>query len=299
MSTQESTMFTRSFKPVLAALALVAAAPANALVQTYSSGNGELLFNLYDPTGTPVSFYFDLKPRAGFGSLAINDFLPRGAADPDGTGPSVPGIATRSQTRLTWVIDDSVAGFSDFKRIADVQQQSSWKWNVVAGDSTGQPTGNQAHRYLSTTQAPLSQVQTQSNTNLVGFNVTSAYVNAVNAASGADADASGIVLDTAGLTGGYFGEGFQDNWLVKAVFDSTAGVGEEMDFFYLFSRPSSTAGAIQFENRRGDDATWKFEDIGNGAYLLSYSVPVSEPGTLAALLGGLGILGAARRRRAS
>lgn len=277
-------MTARNLVHAAAALALAAAVPAQAAIEPYTTGNGELFFNLYDATGTPVSFFYDLRPRTGFNSFRLNDFLPGGRA-------------TATRTRLEWVIDDQTPGFADFKRIANVQEQSSWQWNVVAGDSTGNPNVASNHRYLTTSTANLATIRTQSNTNLIGFNTTAPYVTAINAASPAVADASGIVVDTAGATSGYFGEGFQDNWLVKAVFDSTAPVGQEMDFFLLFNRPAATAGVTQFENAVGGDAKWNFEAIGGGAYRLSYSVPMSAPGTLAALAGGLGLLALTRRNR--
>lgn len=288
-------------KALAAAAVLAGATPASAQIAPYSSGNGELFFNIYDPVGTPISFFLDLRPMAGAPSntFTLNDFLPAGA--PAQAGFAAPGTVTTPGTTFSWIISNATAGWQTFKDTAGTTagDKAAWRWNVVAGDSTGQPTGNHAHRYLSTSKAALSLVDDQSNTNLVGFSAgTASYITAVNNATVGVVEPSGAIADSAGLTSGYFGDGFQDNWGAKAVFNSTAGLGESQSFYYLHSRAASLAGAIQYQNAIGA-ATWRFSELGNGDFQLTYLAPVPEAEQWAMMAAGLALLGVfARRRRA-
>jgi len=292
-------MFNINLKPLVAGVALaVTAAVAHADINPYSSGNGELFFNIVDPNGSPVSFFLDLSPVAGAtlgsGTFALNDFLPSGAAAV--AGAPAPGTVTAPGTRYSWIINNSTPGWSDFRTTAGIEDIGSWRWNVAGGDSLGSTAGSatETHRYVSTTQAPIGTVQTQSRTNLIAFNTTEAYITNVNAVDGGLADGSGNVVGPAAT--GYFGQGFQPNWLGKAVFDSTAEVGDSQNFYYMFIRPATNAGVIQYGNAIGA-ASWTFERLNENDFELTYAAPVPEPEQWAMMAAGLALVGALAKRR--
>lgn len=314
---------TWKLKTLVAALtAAAASAPALANIDPYNpgvgtNGNGELFFNLYDPLAqTPVSFYFDLRQNASMvdaktgntlGTFKLNDFLPSvAAAGGSGVGApgpytNAPGFVEQPGVKLTWHFDANTQGFEQFVNLAS--GTSNWKWNVVAGDSTGSQVVLDNVRYLTTSLEadPIAPSQTQLNS----WKGTDVYVSANNVASGtgADADDSATVTNAAGDA--YFGAGFQDNWKGFAPFSSVAGVGEAQYFYYVSGRATSANGQSQralieqFDNGGfANGASWLFAANPSGGYDLTYmTAPVPEPETWAMLAAGLAVVGAYARRR--
>lgn len=302
-----------------AALMTAVSAPALAAIDPFNpgagvNGNGELFFNVYDPTApVPLSFYFDLRQNASMtsaltgntmGTFKMNDFLPTGAAvGGAGTGGGVaatnaPGFVEQQGVKFVWHLDATTAGFQAF--LAGAGATSNWKWNVVAGDSTGSQVVLDQVRYLTT--SPNATPAAPSQTNLNNWKATDVYVSANNTASGLEADASGTSTNANGNA--YFGAGFGDNWK-NFGFNSVAGVGEAQYFHYVTGRPTSANGQSQasfvnqFDNGGfANGASWMFAANPNGGYDLTYmTAPVPEPETWALLAAGLAVVGAYARRR--
>jgi hypothetical protein len=178
-------------------------------------------------------------------------------------------------------------------------------WNVAALDSTG-GTVLGGQRYLSTTNASVAQIGLTSNSLLtVGFKVVNDYVTATN---GADLDFTTNKSSTATAADGYayFGSGFMNNWQGKASFDSTAAVGDSLNFYKLQATTTfgldklskNATGVVQFGNADGA-ASWTLASNGT----LSYSAPAPAAVPLPAavwLLGSglIGMVGVARRKAA-
>lgn len=286
-------------KALVAALMLASAASANAAVNTYSSGNGELLFNVYDKI-SHVSFSMDLTPIAAysqFGTFTINDFMPGDLSNAQGltgvtTGPgSIPsvagfaaaGSAEASGISMGWNLA-SLGGAAWTNFTANAGDSANWKWNVIAGDTTGAVTTANAQRFLTTVAntAPAFN-QASGSFNLMGSS-TAPLTTAINAAS----TAADPAVYFAGNNAGRFENSFSFNWKTTLPVDSTGAVGDSLRLFYLTGR-SNVAINEQFEN----GAAFSF----NGTDLTYTTTPVPEADTAAMLLAGLGLMGFIARRR--
>lgn len=260
-------------KLIAAAALFAVAGQASASIAPGTTGNGELFLSVYDSVAK-VSYARDL-------GITMNDFMASG----------------------------STAGYS-LNFAADTLLQSAFaslnglKWNVAALDDTG--SGLNGQRYLSTTNATLTTVKTQTNTNLTQFKLANDYVVASNnlgtqggVLGPVATNGSNVSVTTTGAD--YFENGFGAKWSNKSVFDSTALVGQSLGFFYL--TPSSTSGlskasVTQFGSVDGA-ATWTLTQNGT----LSYAVPAAAPAPVPVpaalwLLGSglIGMVGVARRK---
>lgn len=263
-------------KLLVAAMSCVVAGQAAAAIAPGTTGNGELFLSVYDSVAK-VSYARDL-------GIDMNTFIANG----------------------------STAGYN-LTFTADALLQSAFaslnglKWNVAALDSTG---GTQVggQRYLSTTNATLTTVKTERNSNLTtGMSLVNDYVNASNA-FGTHGGVSGSIAingsNTAVAADGfaYFENGFMNNWRANTPFDSTALVGNSLGFFSM--QASSTSGlskisATQFGNVNGN-ATWTLASNGTLTYSSPAPAAVVPVPAAAWLLGSglVGMVGVARRKAA-
>lgn len=277
---------------VAGAVAALAAGPAAAAIDGFTNGNGELFFNVYSPNApTPTSFVFDLTPVAGapaLGSFLMDSFLPAGV--PAGASGSAPPGTADGFPELRWTVSSSTPGWSTF--IANAGGSlTDWRWNVVAGDSTGsQGVANQV-RYLTTSPQTAGLLDNTTSGQINNWKLTQSFVNSVNAAT-TDADASAAFTAASGGEA-YFGAGFGPAWRsnMASGVTSVGALDAVLPFYYITGSGGGTA-VTQFVG------TWTFGANATGGYDLVYSA-IPEPTEWALMVAGLMAAGfMARRRRA-
>jgi hypothetical protein len=298
-------------RAMAAAVALLAASgAAQAAVDDFTTGNGELFLNVYDPTAaTPLSYYFDLgapaamatpggpfTPAAGT-TFNMNDFLPTGVT-PNGAGlaPTVgnpaglaPGYVETPGTSFLWHITGT-NGFAAF--LAGATANTNWKWNVVAGDSTGSQGIVDQVRYVFTSNSGLATILGTTTSNLNNMKGVNPFITTGINPPALNPDDSGTFLSP---SAGYFGTGFTDSFNGRLNGSISGAVGNQMPFYYITGRAASTVQGQQYAN----GAFFSFLQEPAGNYDLVYTVPVPEPGTFAMLVAGLLAVGGIARRRLS
>jgi hypothetical protein len=297
-----------SLKAVAAAAAFAVVGSASAAIDGFTTGNGELFFNIYDKDKA-VSFVFDLTPTsdASMGSFNLNSFLPNyyrsdAAYRSNLTSAAIAGaplgasyVETQGRS-FGWKVSD----LSDWDAfVAASPDSANWRWNVVAGDSTGSQGANHSLRYISTSKDPLGTVDnlaTAAGGLLSLSNISANYIAPLNTKTGNEAADFNDFNDKLVATDIYFADKVEEKLLTTGSFNTMANVGESQNFYYITGRPSSTIAAAQFGNAIGA-AKWSFAADGKGGFDLSYTAPVPEPGTWAMMAAGLVGLGAFARRR--
>ena len=288
------------FKALVVAVAMAASAPALAVIEGGSSGNGELLLNVRyyggdsaTSGGDDISGLFDL----GF---KMNDM-----------------IALNGQTAISksWDMTGGAYGASWNQLISFVTSHggdmSKIGYNVIALDSSNLNVAGGVH-YLTT--ANVDAYPVIGNANVKSLAGMQQYIDANNSRSTHATDANGASTATPtdapnSFFGAINGSGQGDTWLTKAGLDTTQPLGMDQHFWLLTtSSTSSLAKGIttpfgadldQDGKITGNEFS-KFNLNADGT--LSFTSPVSavpEADTWAMLLAGLGMLGMMVRRRTS
>ena len=250
-------------KFLVAALAFAAASPTFAAIADGSTGNGQLFMSVWDPVAQ-TSYIRNLN-------VDMNTFIANG---------------NTSGYSLSYAADSVLSG------AYNLASNTNLVYNVAALDSTsGTPmAGNSIQRYLSTTNATQAQVQQTSNSNLTtGFSTVNGYVAAASLGNPADSSTW-----TAADGSAYFGSGFGINWNTKASFDSTAAVGQSLNFYKL--QASSTSGLAKIAGTPFA-GSWNLGTNGTLNYSVAAAAPVPLPPAVWLLGSGLiGMVGVARRK---
>jgi hypothetical protein len=154
---------------------------------------------------------------------------------------------------------------------------------------------NQQNRYLTTAKSiDPSQIPTNLALRTFDDNTSSylANVNTLPTHPGGDAiNGSSTATEADGPA--YGGSAlWGNNWGGSATFNSTARIGESMNFYLLANTSNSGSNALKanltiFANDVGN-ASWSLAQDGT----LTYMAPVPEPGEWALMLSGLALVGA-------
>lgn len=280
-------MFKMKLLAAVAAFGMSAAANAGFTV----TGNSEFAFSAWDSTAG-VGYTYDLEDigfNAIFGSdVRMNGFI--------GTSHTTSSLNTSLvNAGATGVLFDlALPTFSDFLSQANAANVS---WNLVAIDTSG------LKRIIQTVATtPTSALNNKQIGESVGTSSASAYFGAVDSkgthASSEDGVAITVASDQTAYAGnaptyggnfggkGYANSGSLDDTLDMWVFGQTNQLAS-----------STAAGKFgQLLDASGNAISAKVYLADDGLYHLQISA-VPEPETYAMLLAGLGLIGAAARRR--
>ncbi len=271
-----------NLKAVSAAVVLVASGAANAALENFASGNSSVIFYAVDTTTPVASVGLDLD-------FNLDDFVP--LAGTQGT-KIVWDVNTNKRTVNGVVSNSTVDWNSNLQAFNAVATSSQTKWGVIAGDSRTDG-GADIIRYLSTSTATATTVKNQTVNNLSSFSAVGGLYDALNDGSGLVATST---TDTAYVAkSGNMGS--DQKWNSKATFSASANIGQSQSLYLLdgivAAGTTNRATVTQFGNAKGM-ATVTYD-----AGVLTYAIAaVPEPETYALMLAGLGLIGAAARRRA-
>jgi len=300
-------------KTVALAAAVAAASTAHAKLERMVEGNipgpgSSLAFIAIDSIGTPTSIFIDLDFNyADFAPAVVSEDLD--SLIPLATPLLAPG------TMIQWNFNNntvSVNGVSrpgsyswsaEFSQFKDASQTGQRLWGVIAGDvnnfpgyylSTGRPTAAQLTAQVGSLSANMVQANLLYTQQFGKGTIPPFFGPEVNSPR---AGANATVNET-GFSSGYVGAnenfGTQGFWAGQTSFSAFSPENRSTLFWQL-----QDANDLEFMigNMPGVGSAEFFYNDG----VLTYAVPVPEPGTYALLLAGLGIVAtvAARRRKAA
>jgi hypothetical protein len=250
-------------KAVAVAVAMMAASSAHALIDPFSTGDGELFLSVRDNSTTaPQSIAYDLN-------VNISAF--------DGN---------LSQTYSNSILGDFLTNGS-----------GDYSWAIMAGDLTGGANAGDLN-YLTTAAVGIElQIEAnETNNGLVGWSAIDSYLTNVN--SPTTGIGSGETLISSGSDVSFFNDAL-DSWQNNSPMLATGALGDSLAFYRVTNSASTTRFPVK--NNPVDAiayaGTWTLSSTGD----LTYSVggaPVPVPAAVW-LLGSamVGLVGVSRRRQ--
>ena len=259
-------------KAVVAAIALGAAAQANAALIDGNTGDGELFLSAWDPV-KQVAYTLDT-------GMTISQF-------------KAVGNTAGANISFNFAAD---ANWTTFRTNST---SANTVWNIGALDSTATGGVN----YLATSTNPKTSFANQTSSGVAGMANTNNYISALNALPGMQATANGSVYTVAAD-----GLAYADNTYWGATYGSkasgwttTTGIDSSMGFFNLSPNTGSLSKATTTQFGYADASNtlqagqWLLSSSGSLTYTTPSAVPV--PAALW-LLGSamVGLVGVARRK---
>lgn len=258
-------------KALVAALALVAAVPAHAAIDTTASGNGSMILTLLD-TVSGVSAAFDLGKN-------YSDFNMVAAA---GTVSNVTDSGTAYSWDLAGNADYSAAWSQFFTASAS---DSNVRYAITAGDNLGSGAGSRG--YITTFAAAGASTTTTALITALGNFDTYTNNLAVVAGSNTDTVANGSAFQSPSTS---FYNGEKNNGtgpFATGALDTSLGVIQSVSAASSLSAVSNTIF--------GNGASFRLASNGTLSYTTVAAVP--EADTWAMMLLGLGFMGFVARRK--
>lgn len=246
-------------KALAAVVALAAAGSANAAIDTFGTGNGELFFSIRDNTNL-TSYVLDMNVS----------------------------MDAWTDVSQSWAADATLTSYLS-------TGSGNYSWAVMGGDLVGAATAG-GLRYLSTAAAGMAATwATEKNNGLTGYAIMdTSYLTGANAAIAVGATGNSATF--ANGDAGYFSPSM-DSWFNNTPMNAaSAGLGGTQSFYFATNTGSTTAFAtknnpISVTEQIG---TWTLAANGD----LNYSVSAVPVPAAVWLLGSalVGLVGVSRRR---
>lgn len=258
-------------KALAVALALVAAVPAHAAIDTTASGNGSMILTLLD-TVSGVSAAFDLGKN-------YSDFNMVAAA---GTVSNVTASGTSFSWDLATNADYSAAWSAFFTASAS---DANITYAITAGDNLGSGAGSRG--YITTYAA--AGATTSTNQLITALGNFDTYTNNLAVLSGSNTNtvANGSAFQSPSTS---FYNGDKNNGTGPVV---TGALGASLGVIQSVSAASSLSAATN--TIFGNGAAFRLAS--NGALTYTTVAAVPEADTWAMMLLGLGFMGFVARRK--
>lgn len=258
----------------LAAVVALATSGSAFAAYTGTTGNSSVLFNAYESV-SGYTFAWDTGLRKD-----------------DITSSSFTGISHNLAADANWNTFLSAVGSS---HAADI------KWNLIAADTNSGSIDGDPISFLTTGPADGAPNGTRN----AQLNSWVGNVNSyITAASSIGANGGQGAIDAPGFVGGntylHLKDGSADyasyeiahgsNWNTKATFDTTAGLGQTLNFYEITKNGTSNTAIV-------NAALLGTVTLSSAGELAVSPVPEAE--TWAMLLAGLALVGTVARRRSS
>lgn len=244
-------------KALAAALALTAAGTANAAIDGFGTGNGELFFSIRDNVAL-TSYVLDMNVTMDAWDQATNQ---------------------------SWAADSTLSSYL-------AGGSGNYSWAVMGGDSNNGGTIG-GLRYLSTSAAGTeANWKTETNSGLNAYNILDTGL-LVGANAAIAAGVTGNSATFANGDSGYF-ESAMDTWSGNApVNAASAGIGGTQSFYFLTNSNVTTNPFLAAQKINVAEQIGTFSLAANGD--LTYATPI--PAAVWLLGSAMvGLVGVARRR---